>query len=283
MNYWGKTLDHFEAAVNQLLEFQGHPPIDFIGCISLRCFGFAVESEISKWFGPRVEIDQSVSALSSATGIEFSCQKVLPNQILDHMWGNEAVLGPIQRGIAAPELKQYYYDGHGRFLSIRRVAKDCFEVYDPSGMPGAFLSSYDISRLVPTCGAYFIFGKCKGNTMNVVSPRKILYNGIRFHRQIGAYEQNEIIHACREYTPGRGNRLSLTFAVMNLVLQFERVFQLAYACGTVPQKIMCHYIREKMTLYQYAECESTENIAGSIMRIWELLEDYGAFLGLSCN
>lgn len=282
--YSGKTFDTFEPAMNQMLNFYGLPMFAHMDCAALRCFGFSADPSLKKWFRPRVSLPIAVAALSEAIGISLSCRALSPAEIGKKLLGYCGVIGPLEKGIAAPDIRQYYFNGDGRFLTVQSLPDETFAVYDPIGIPDIILDLPELMQLLKE-GAFYIapvlnVRSTDISTGNTMSKPEILRRGLKFHEKIRAMEAADLSRVSAAYRPGRHNGVALSYCVINLALQLDKVFLLANSCAVPPGQLKVSYFMQKQELYRSAERENAFGIVDALRQLWEILNEYGAYLGV---
>lgn len=274
MFYSGKRFDTFEMAMNQLLEMQYGISVDYVDCISCRCFGYSMGDSPADWFRPYLELPDAMHQLADMLKVEYECR-----------WASEwiasekacgcVVLGPLRRAAAVPEIRNYYYDGNGNYICVRELEQNQYEIFDPQGMPGLIVGSRELADMAEEGEVYGI--AIRGDVRDLYLPdcRQILKNGMAFHERIREREQQGIADAVRQYCGSTGNRISLQFGIMNLALQMDKVFLLLGDCGLLDTGTERRYMEYKQELYEAGQRENVGELPEMLERIWELIEHVG--------
>lgn len=267
MYYIGKYFDTFEPAFGQMLSAGHCAPISFIDCLCLRCFGFRTEGTVESWFQPYVSLPDATAAFSAAAGLRMECREIRSlNQIPGGC--DEVLLGPVDEGITAPEIRSSYYRA-GTYFFIRRHSAPEWEVYDPRGWPGLTLPQKILDRLIRPHGTFCVWLAGPGLGMPT-APGDILTRGLAYHRQIAEDERRQLVCACDGYESGRKSDLSLRYAVLNLLQQMDKVFVLAAACG---KDVEAQYLKEKQAVFSIGSPPDTLVLQEAILNMWRILDD----------
>lgn len=285
MLYYGKTLDTFEPAMAQLMRFYHLPAFRHIDCAALRCFGFSADLSIKQWFSPLISLEAAVDSFSQVFEIPMLCQAV---NMLDRATSLPAagcLLGPVEIGVAARDISTQFYMGAEKFLTIRPLSNGKMEAFDPSGIPGAQISLEQVNKLLLSDRTFCIFPNIKSQHMPrtddwVPSPRKIFQRGLQFHHSIMKQEQKNLEDADRRYVSNRSNSLSLRYSAVNAGLQMDKVYWVANDCAAPPQGLEFAYLDEKQRFYRSAEIEDMKLMNRSVSRMWEIMDEYGTYLGV---
>lgn len=265
MYYIGKQYDTFSPAIAQMLSYRRFPPCDWIGCASLRCFGFHTNGSADSWFRPFVPLPEALRALSDALRTDLTVRKVASLSELPEFC-DEFVAGPLKSGLAVPGIWEYYYRGGEHFLFCIRSGDD-MTVYDPLGTAGMRVTTSTLERtLFPAWCVWIEQGVRKAEPY--ATPTEILRRGKRYHREIAGQERRELAQACAAYQPGRGNGLSLRCGLVNLTLHFEQAFRLAERCGWKQGE---EYREAKQRVYACYNGGVVDGLPDAVERLWDLL------------
>lgn len=274
MYYTGKMIDLFEMAMIQLLESAGYPVIKHIDCISRRCFGYEVGGVVKNWFSPTVKMSKAIMYIAEETGVKINCTKAETAEDIAKMCDEyrTVLIGPVKGGVAAPLMKDYYYNGASRYLIISGMESGGYSVSDPQGIPELYIAESDIENFIEDTYTVFINGK---GEVRQPDARYILRQGLEYHEKIQDRERSELIRAAGMYCGGRGQQISLAYAVMNLALQLDKVFWLTDDAGILNKTMIQEYIMLKQQLYQSGQQEEPERISEIVENVWRLLKNAG--------
>lgn len=283
--YCGKTLDTFEPAMAQLMRFYNLPAFRHIDCASLRCFGFSIDLSVERWFTPMVSLKAAIDSFSQIFEIPMLCQAVNVLDGITSIPTAGCLLGPVDAGVAARDVSAQFYVGAEKFLTIRSLPNGTLEAYDPSGIPGAQINVGQVNKMLLSERTFCIFPNIKGLYFPridgcVPPPKKIFQKGMHFHHSIMKQEQRELENAHRMYVSNRANSLSLRYGAVNVALQMDKVYWVANDCAAPPQGLELAYLNEKQQFYRSAEMENVKLMNRSVNRMWEIMDEYGAYLGV---
>lgn len=273
MRYYGKTIDTFEGAVLQLLEYNGVRKLRNLDCISLRAFGFYADDAQIRKLRPFIDTEKAVKALRQVADIPVEVfpmdEEKMPGKLPEAF-----VLGPVKEGIAAASIGEYYYQGDGRYLFAHRV-KSRYEVFDPYGFPGLWMTYEEMLPVVEygkSCCIYFEkFGDDdKEGSMRHLDPAVLLRRGLMYHEAISGIEKKNIEAACSEYVDSQSNRIALQYGVLNMIQMFDKVSSLA---GEFMQgRGQAEYVRRKQQLYHMARIGKIQEFPEMLSYIWRSFE-----------
>lgn len=269
MYYVGKYQDTFDAAFSQLLAYVDCPPVPFIDCLSLRCFGFRVEGPVGTWFRPFISLPDAFSALSEALGVGIHYKTIHSVAELPD-WCSGMLLGPLKSSIAVLELRDYYYHGAGRFVFVQRNIEGALIVFDPHGFAGLPLSTRQMDELLGDSELICAWLSDYEAPMAMHSPENILLRGLNYHHSVAKEEAYLIEQACGSYLGGAQNGLSLQYGVQELLQQLDKVFTLATHCGWDVEK---EYLDAKQVLYACGLNRTVSGLSGAIQHVWGILDD----------
>ena len=284
MFYCGKTLDSFEPALRQTMRFYFNYEFPYIDCAALRCFGFSAGSEIESLFAPIIDLPSGIAAFSQTFQIPMACQVVGSEKDILSLPSTGYLLGPMRCGVTAPDLRERYYIGAQRFWAVRQHSDHYVEVFDPMGFPGAKVEINDVVRWLSPSGSFAVFPESRSGGSPFVALQSggegaLLKKGLNFHRSRRKIETTQMEHACDNYCFSRSHGLSLRFAGVNLGLQLDKAYRLANSCALPPRQMEKHYWSQKQKLYRGAEGENLRMVVHSMQKLWEILDEYGTYLG----
>ena len=283
--YCGKTLDSFEPALRQTMRFYFNYEFPYIDCAALRCFGFTAGLEIKSLFAPIIDLPAGIAAFSQTFQVSMACQAVEDKEDILSLPSMGYMLGPIRRGVTAPDLRDRYYTGAQRFLAVRQHSARYVEVFDPMGFPGAKVEIDDVVRWLSPDGSFAVFPESRsgGSPFVALQPGDegaLLKKGLNFHRSRRKIETTQMEHACENYCSCRSHGLSIRFAGVNLGLQLDKAYRLANSCALPSRQIEKHYWLQKQKLYRGTEDENLRMVVYSMQKLWEILDEYGTYLGV---
>ncbi len=274
---YGKRLDTFELSMYQLLRGCLELQVRYIDCASCRCFAFQMGETPRKWFSPLIDISEAVNHLSQGLGVPIIYEK-LGRGYFD-LKREHIVLGPLKSNISVPEMRDYYYDGEGRYICImKRVnqmdKEERYVVFDPHGLFGVSVGKETIISLTDneTCIIYPAERLPKSQMLTV---EEIYKRGLAFREMCRSKEQDSIRKGIEHYMSVKANKITLQYAVQNLVMQLDKVCRLAVHCGFFTNTMQEQYVRYKGLLYQKAELEEVRYFPILLDAIWELFENAG--------
>lgn len=271
MYYQGKRIDTFEPAMYQLMANKGMGHVSDFDCASLRAFGFRADETIENWFCPFIETEDSIWALRKASRIPFSVFRL--NREKKPELPVEFVLGPVRKGVAAPDICEYYYNGRGRYLFVRKLGAQ-YEVYDPHGFPGLQMSYAELSCIMESsevCCVYLEPNECIQNAREF-KAEILLKHGLRYHDKIQEMERTSIDSAARRYVDSQSGRIALRHGMLNLIQMLDKVFGLAGTCGLT--QAQAEYVERKQKLFHMAEDGIIVGLSDELSYIWEILRNY---------
>lgn len=274
MYYFGKRFDTFDMTMGKLLAGTRSVPIKYIDCISLRCFGFQMGETVREWFGPIQGMEDAVNSLAEALGIRIGCHLYEETSELRIPSGG-MVMGPMKEGVSVPEVRNYYYNGRGHFLIVYQEGEGKCRVTDPYGIPDIIMEKETIQVLVGKSIPYIIYVKDVEYVKTSQNIKDFYRNGMNFHYNIRDKERENIERAVGRYQKNKGNHIGLQCAVMNLLMQLDKVFALAKDSDFTNERLSYEYRKYKQTLYQMAQQENVDYMPEIITEMWKLFEFMG--------
>lgn len=269
MFYSGKTIDSFENAMNQMLDRQCGFAVKNLDCISLRNFGYGMGEHLKEWFSPLISLEKATENLSEVLKGKFVCRKFSLSENWEIPYGG-VVIGPLSKGIAAPEIRNYYYTGKGYYVYVDKSKKDKVEVFDPQGISGLTIEKKEIIELAIEETIHEVYLGNSGIS-NCNDNEEILARGLMFHEKVQMQEKDYIDKAVSEYIPNTGNKIALRYSIINLLLQMDKIFSLAEENNMLSIEAANDYMRCKKQLYDIGNNENVCKIQEVVSRIWEIL------------
>lgn len=276
MFYIGKTIDTFCPALDQLMEYEKLPKISSADCVSLRAFGFCADGGAEEWFRPLIDTESAFRKFGEAAEIPIAVVSL--GKGAGRMRLPEAfVFGPVKYGIAAPSVSDRYYRGGGRYLFARRCEKE-YEVFDPWGFPGLWMTQEELLSLADHQSDCCIIGLCeegyhRSRISRELPCETVLRRGIEYHKEIRDLEAQSIAGAVRRYAGAQSERIALRYGILNMIQMLDKVFLLAEKCGR--QDIKTEYDERKQRLFRMAESGNIGDLPGILTCIWRSLENDG--------
>lgn len=272
MYYSGKYIDTFELAFSQMIDCRNLLHVPYVDCSSLRCFGFSMGDDVREWFRPMNSLPDAIHALVEATGLtlywkEITCIDELPNEV------EMFILGPLKSGITAPELRDYYYWGEGRYLFIRGITDDAFEIFDPNGFAGLHLKRTQFRQIIQSQRMYciWIVGDVRMGTP--LDNQGILTRGFQYHEQICGLEYKEFYYASQKELAGRNSVIGMQYGVRNLLLQLDKVARLSDEVNKWDSKKNLQYLNAKQHLYRMGMQGNISVLPTLMKEMWSVLID----------
>lgn len=270
MYYSGKFFDVFEMAFSQMLEYYNFPQVPHIDCIGLRCFGFCMGNAIEEWFQPMISLPEALSALSVETKLELHSKKI--TCVDEFPDADGFILGPVKNGLTAPEARDYYYHGNGRYLFVRKSGNNEWEIFDPNGFAGLYIQKNRWDQLF-TRATFCIWMNYRVKPVPVKNQSNILIRGLQYHDGIKKREYEDLRHACDTYIPGRKNALCLQYGLRNLILQMDKVFWLTASLDGLEPWQEFEYLAKKQALYTMSRQEEVFALPELVEEMWGILRN----------
>ena len=258
------------------MEYEKLPKISSVDCVSLRAFGFCADGGAEEWFRPLIDTESALRKLGEAAEVPFLAVRL--GKEFDRMELPETfVFGPVKYGIAAPAVSDRYYRGGGRYLFVRQWEKE-YEVYDPWGFPGLWMTQEELLSLAdhqPDCCIICLREEgCHGSRISrEFSCETVLRRGVEYHKEICDLEAQSIAGAVRRYAGAQSERIALRYGILNMIQMLDKVFLLAAKCGR--QDIKTEYDERKQLLFRMSESGNIGEIPRILTCIWRSLENDG--------
>lgn len=272
MHYHGKTVDTFEPAIFQLMEWERITGMGSPDCISLRAFGFCADGGKDRWFRPFISTAEAVQSLRKVTDVPLKILYLRPEELQSEELPEAFVLGALNKGIAPLGVREYYYSGEGRYLFVRRK-KGRYEVFDPCGFPGLWMKKEEFSALFGDDNVGCIYIEKNGKKAAIqLDSAMLLERGLKYHESIRVLEEQSILAACLGYKDTVGGRIAFRWGVVGMIQMFDKVFALAEKCGYNSQ---IEYVSMKQHFYRLAESGKSKELPGMLTCLWRSFEAYG--------
>lgn len=274
MYYAGKRLDTFEMALNQLLEYRCGRMLTYLDCVSLRCFGYAVNGSVKEWFRPWLCLDEAVKNLADETGLSLRCRKAETLEEMLEYAEKGVVIGPVARGMAVADIREYYYGGCAHFLFVAAEGGDAYRLFDPMGLPDLLIMKNNLlNEGADWSTIEFVYLADETNITWEPDEGGIYKNGLRFHGAIREMEKDSLTEAVACYEDSRANRIALQYGVMNFLGQTEKVMAVAEAAGCLGRNQIEALRRVRHSLYEISRRGGVRELPMVLNEFWELLEN----------
>ncbi len=264
-------MDTFEAAFWQMMSYHGLESVAHIDCIGKRCFGFLMGESVKEWFRPAVSLAYAAEQIEALAGIPVAAEVCRQPEEVPALLEMGVVLGPVWSLEAVPEIRHVYYHGGTHYVFVKGNKEGMYCITDPEGFPEFWVYEKEIRTMLQKDCPYVLYLKERDMDRNpYVDLGRVLEEGISFYRQFQE-ERNSVLDAVDKYQKSSQNRLSLQYGLMNYMLQMDKVFRLAWDCGTVTQKDLQSYQNLKSRIYGIGMEQEVKELPDILNRIWTLV------------
>lgn len=274
-----KSLDHFEQAVQMLLEENGLDAVPHLDAVSLRTFGFRCRGEIEEWFQPAIPLPQAVRRLEKVTGTKIwhlarleETSPVLTEEM-------PFVLGPLQAFSILPDVRNRYYRGGGEYFYCSARKKECLYLCDLNGLPAIPVKKRRLQEMLKKEQPYVLWLEKKEVAREYAMPldyRRLLAEGLAYRASLGPLEGS-----FHENIDKSSQCLSFQYGVINYGIQLRKTLELVReAAGE--EECFSRRLKELFRrLYRIREAADMVGLLNWDKTIWSAVNEYVSGKGIA--
>ncbi len=234
MQYVGKYMDTFEAAMQMLFLQKGYGKITHLDAMGRRCFAFCHGTDGYGWYLPVVGAERAVHDIAIQMKLEnrLTAGRFPAMERLREEGG--IVYGPVARAAVLQRPDIMYYHGENRFFYISREEGDVYAVTDPSGFPGVLCTEAELEEFFRVENGITV-SLCENDGLQGQGAdlKQIWSLGVAFHREMTGNAENSTLkkESLDAYVHLSSSRIALWYGVINFIQQTEKVFRLRTQVG----------------------------------------------------
>ncbi len=229
MQYTGKYIDSFAAAMQMLFLQKGYGEIRHLDAMGKRCFGFCNGTDGYSWYLPAADVETAVLGIARQINLEGKLTAG-KSRVMERLHDDGCIVyGPVTLESVVQRPDAMYYHGGNRFFYISREEESVYAVTDPHGFPAVLYTQPELEGLfraengtaVSVCESDGVHGRGE-------DPGEIWRAGLAFHQEIAAKAAASTLkrESFTSYADLSSRRIALWYGVINCIQQTEKAWHL---------------------------------------------------------